>query len=78
MSLLRLIKVGVTGSRLVNLSKVSTIERDRAHIIYTFSGMRNSIFHTCAVALYSTEDEAKLAFDDILKDMNNYYQTKPK
>lgn len=70
MSLVRLISMK-TGSRLINLTKVSIIEQNGANIIYTFSGTSSFFGSKTETTLYLTVADAKSEFDRIVKDLNN-------
>ena len=70
MSLVRLMQMK-TGSRLINLTKVSIIEHNGDNIIYTFSGTSSFFGSQKETALYATVADAKSDFDSIVKDLNN-------
>ena len=70
MSLLRLMSMN-TGSRLINLTKVSIIEHNGSSIIYTFSGTSSFFGSQKEIACYATVADAKSDFDSIVKDLNN-------
>ena len=84
MSLLRFIALP-NGKRLINLSKLSIVERDGPQIVYTFTQPVSSIWGSALwfsgnstpfkeSCRYQTEDDAKEAFDSIVNDLNKYYQ----
>ena len=77
MSLLRLMSMN-TGSRLINLTKVSIIEHNGSNIIYTFSGTSSFFGSQKEIACYASVADAKSDFDSIVKDLNNLLQPSQK
>ncbi len=84
MSLLRILNNGKGGKYLLNLTKVSTIDLTNNTISFTLAHDRNNIMGSLIWItggenrtlnyVYNSAEEAQKEFDNIIKDLNNYYK----
>lgn len=88
MSMFRLITLPQKGLQLINLTKVAVVELDSNSkiITYTMDNVKNNvaggfIFFSGGdskqySAQYSTEEDAKKAFDEVKRDLESFVQRK--
>ncbi len=84
MSLLRVFNNVKGGKYLLNLTKVSSIDLTNKTISFTLAHERNNIMgsflwitggkNRTLNYVYNSAEEAQKEFDNIIKDLNNYYK----